>query len=77
MNGQYYSDYDGIVGMTGLPVMAQSRWNKIITVIGTHVHTLATRLCQQVQEKIAARGDKLNWNASFDGFYLSVAAVYI
>ena len=49
MNGQHYSDYEGIVGMMGLPVMAQSRWNKIITIIGTHVHALATRSCQQVQ----------------------------
>ena len=41
MNGQYY---ENIVGMMRLPVMAQSRWNKIITVIGTHVHvhSLAT-----------------------------------
>ena len=71
MNGQYYSDYEGIVSMLGLPVMAQSRWNKIISLLGTHVHSLAIRSCQQVQETIIARGEKLHWKASFDGFYLT------
>lgn len=71
MNGQYYSDYESIIGMMGLPIMAQSRWNKMISVIGKQVHSLAIRSCQQVQENIIARGDKLTWKASFDGFYLT------
>lgn len=71
MNGQYYNDYEGVVGMLGLPVMAQSRWNKIVSILGTHVHTLATQSCQQVREKVIARGDKLTWKTSFDGFYLT------
>lgn len=54
MNGQYYSDYESIIGMMGLPIMAQSRWNKMISVIGKQVHSLAIRSCQQVQENIIA-----------------------
>ena len=71
MNGQYYSDYEGIVSMLGLPVMAQSGWNKIISLLGTYVHLLAMQSCQQVQEAIIARGEKFHWKASFDGFYLT------
>ena len=51
--------------------MAQSRWNKIVSVLGTRVHSLAIQSCQQVQENIIARGEKLHWKASFDGFYLT------
>ena len=51
--------------------MAQSRYNKIVSVLATRVHSLAIRSCQQVQENIIARGEKLHWIASFDGFYLT------
>ena len=71
MNGQYYADYASIIGMMGLQVMSQSRWNTIISILGTHVHSLATRSCQQVRDKIITRGEKLSWKASFDGFYLT------
>ena len=71
INGQYYADYASIVGMTGLQVMSQSRWNTVISILGTHVHSLATRSCQQVCDQIITRGEKLSWKASFDGFYLT------
>ena len=51
--------------MLELSVMAQSRWNKIISVLGTHVHSLAIGSCQQVQYGIIARGEKLHWKAYF------------
>ena len=71
MNGQYYADYASIVGMMGLQVMSQSRWNTVISILGTHVHSLATRSCQQVRDQIITREEKLSWKASFDGFYLT------
>ena len=48
VNGQYYSDYASIVGMMGLQVMSQSRWNTIISILGKHVESLVFRSCQQV-----------------------------
>ena len=65
LNGQNYVEY------SGLQVMSQSRWNTIISIIGPHVDSLATKSCQQVRDQIIARGDKLSWKASFDGFYLT------
>lgn len=71
LNGQNYVEYSSIIGMMGLEVMSQSRWNTIISIIGPHVDSLATKSCQQVRDQIIARGDKLSWKASFDGFYLT------
>ena len=70
MNGEYYSDYEGIVSILGLLVMVQSRWNKIVSVLGPHVHSFAIQSYQQVQENNIARGEKLHLKASFDRFYL-------
>ena len=35
------------------------------------MEALAQKSCEQVQQRIIDRGDKLNWTASFDGFYLT------
>ena len=70
LNGQNYVEYSSIIGMMGLQVMSQSRWNTIISIIRPHVDSLATKSCQQLCDQIIARGDKLSWKASFDGFYL-------
>ena len=71
LNGQNYVEYSSIIGMMGLQVMSQSRGNTIISIIGPHVDSLATKSCQQVRDQIIAKGDKLSWKASFDGFYLT------
>ena len=68
LNGQNCVEYSSIIGMMGLQVMSQSRWNTVISIIGPHVDSLDTTSCQQVRDQIIARGDKLSWKASFDGF---------
>jgi len=71
MNGQYYSDYSGVFGMLGLPVMSEKRWLQVVAWLGRHVENLANSSCQQVRQVIIDRGDKKNWTASYDGFYLT------
>ena len=70
MNGQYYSEYQGIFSLMGLPVMLDTAWQKVVVWLGRHVEALA-KSCDQVQKKITDRGDKLQWTASYDGFYLT------
>ena len=39
--------------------------------LGKHVEALVNISCEQAQQRIIDRGDKLNWTAAFDGFYLT------
>ena len=71
LNGQYYSDYHATFGLMGLPVMSGKTWDKLVSWLGKHVEALAKKPCEQVQQRIIDRGDKLNWTASFDSFYLT------
>ena len=71
VNGGYYADYAGIIGMMGLPVMHHTTWDNLVTWVGTHVEQLANWSCDQVRADIVKRGDKVQWTASFDGFYLT------
>ena len=71
MNGQYYSEYLGTFSLMGLPVMSDTAWEKVVAWLGKHVETLAKSSCEQVQKRITDRGDKLQWIASYDGFYLT------
>ena len=71
MNGQYYSDYHATLGLMGLPVMSDTGWEKLVSWLGKHVEALANTSCEHVQQRIIDRGDKLNWTAAFDGFYLT------
>ena len=71
LNGQYYSDYHATFSLMGLPVMSGTTWDKLVSWLGKHVEALAKKSCEQVQQHIIDRGDKLNWTAAFDGFYLT------
>ena len=71
MNGQYYSEYQGVFSLMGLPVMSDTAWEKVLAWLGKHVEALAKSSCEQVQKRITDRGDKLRWTASYDGFYLT------
>ena len=70
LNGGYYTDYASIMGMMGLPVM-HTTWDNLVSWVGTHVEQLAEWSCDQVKADIVKRGDKDQWTASFDGFYLT------
>ena len=71
LNGGYYADYAGIMDMMGLPVMHHTTWDNLVTWVGTHVEQLTNWSCDQVRADIVKRGDKAQWTASFDGFYLT------
>ena len=43
----------------------------MVSWLGKHVEALAKKSSEQVQQHIIDRGDKLNWTAAFDGFYLT------
>ena len=71
LNGGYYVDYASIMGTMGLPVMHHTTWDNLVSWVGTHVEKLADWSCDQVRADIEKRGDKTQWIASFDGFYLT------
>ena len=71
LNGGYYSEYNSIFGSMGLPAMHHTTWEGLIEWVGKHVEKLALWSCDQVRAKIIARGDKDQWQASYDGFYLT------
>ena len=71
LNGGYYADYASIMGTMGLPAMHHSTWDNVVAWVGTHVEQLAEWSCDQVRSDIEKRGDKAEWTASFDGFYLT------
>jgi len=71
LNGGYYSDYDNVFGTMGLPVMHHTTWEGVVQWVGKYVERLAQWSCDQVRTKIVARGDKEQWQASYDGFYLT------
>ena len=70
LNGSYYADYAGVMGTMGLPTMHHSTWDKLVSCLGIHVERLAEWSCEQVRADIDKRGDRNQWAASFDGFYL-------
>ena len=55
----------------GLPVMHHTTWDNLVAWVGTHMEQLAGWSCDQVRAGIEKRGDKAEWTASFDGFYLT------
>ena len=57
--------------LMGLPVMSGTTWDKLVSWLGKHMEALAKKSCEQVQQHIIDRSDKLNWTAAFDGFYLT------
>ena len=69
LNGGYYSEYDN--GTMGLPVMHHTTWEGVVEWVGKYVEKLAMWSCNQVRAKIIARGDQHQWQASYDGFYLT------
>ena len=71
VNGGYYADYAGVMQTTRLPTMHHSTLDKLVSCLSTHVERLAEWSCEQVRADIDRRGDRNQWAASFDGFYLT------
>ena len=60
LNGQYYSDYHATFNLMGPPVMFGTMWDKLVSWLSKHVAAFAKKSCEQVQQHIIDRGDKLN-----------------
>ena len=71
MNGQLYAEYTRLAHILVLPACSDSQWQRIVVWVGEHVEKFADVLCQQVREMVEHRGDKTQWVASYDGFYLT------
>ena len=59
------------MGTIGLTVMHHTTWDNLVSWVGKHVEHLAEWSCDQVRADIEKRSDKVEWTASFDGFYLT------
>ena len=70
-NRGYYADYASIMGTMGLSTMHHSTWDNLVSWVGPHVDRLANWSCEQVRADIEKRGDRSQWMAGFDGFYLT------
>ena len=71
LNGGYHVDYASIMGTMDLPVMHHTTWDNLVSWVVTHIEKLADWSCDQVRADIEKRGDKTQWTATFDGFYLT------
>ena len=71
LNGGYYADYASIMGTMGMSTMHHSTWDNLVSWVGPHVDRLANWSCEQVRADIEKRGDRSQWMAGFDGFYLT------
>jgi len=66
-----YSKCDNVLGTMGLPVMHHTTWEGVVKWVGKYVEKLAQWSYDQVRANIITRGDKHQWQASYDGFYLT------
>ena len=57
--------------MKGLPAMHHTAWDSLFSWVGTHMEQLTKWSCEQLKANIEKRGNKDNWTASFDVFYLT------
>ena len=71
LNRGYYTDYASIMGTMGLSTMHHSTWDNLVSWVGLHVDRLANWSCEQVRAHIEKCGDRSQWMAGFDGFYLT------
>ena len=71
LNRGHYADYASIMGTMGLSTMRRSTWDNLVSWVGPHVNRLANWSCEQVRADIEKCGDRSQWMAGFDGFYLT------
>ena len=63
--------YSSLMGTMGLSTMHHSTWDNLVSSVGPHVDRLANWSCEQVRADIEKRGDRSQWMAGFDDFYLT------
>ncbi|KAK3740422.1 hypothetical protein QZH41_013488 [Actinostola sp. cb2023] len=71
LNGQYYKDYEHVLGSLGLIPTCAQQWIKIIDWIAPHVKAIADWCVGEARRRVIERGDQRNLHIEFDGFYLT------
>lgn len=69
--GEYYKDYDHIMGTLGIGHFTPQQWIRVIEWIAPEVDKIAKWSIQQARYQIRARGDAEKLEVMFDGFYLT------
>lgn len=69
--GEYYKDYDHIMGTLGIGHFTPQQWIRVIEWIEPEVEKIANWSVQQARKQIRARGDADKLEVMFDGFYLT------
>ena len=60
MNGQYYVEYQGVLGKME-KCQFDKTWNKAISWVRKYVEELALATCEQIRSKVIEQGDKFSW----------------
>ena len=71
LNGEYYKDYEHVLGTLGLGHLSQSQWLRVVDWVHPYLRELASWSCREVRKEVVRRGDQHNLKILFDGFYLT------
>ena len=71
VTGQYYKDYDHVLGTLGMSHFSEKQWIRVIEWIAPEVEKIANWSVDQARKIIRARGDEKKLEVMFDGFYLT------
>ena len=71
VSGHLHSEYERLSGLLGFPSCSGAQWSRIVKRLEEYITNLAEWSCGQVRNEIIKRGDRNQWMASFDGFYLT------
>ena len=69
--GEYYKDYDHVMGTLGIGHFSEKQWIRVIEWIAPEVEKIAKRSVEQSRKLVRARGDQDKLEVMFDGFYLT------
>lgn len=71
VNGQYFKDYERILGTLSLDHVCSTQWIHIIEWIAPYVKTIADWSVQEARNEVLRRGDKSSLHMQFNGFFLT------
>ena len=71
VTGQYYKDYDHVMGTLGMSHFSEKQWIRVIEWIAPEVEKIANWSVDQARKIVRARGDEKKLEVMFDGFYLT------
>ena len=69
--GQYYKDYNHVMGTLGMSHFSEKQWIRVIEWIAPEVEKITNWSVDQARKIIRARGDEKKLEVMFDGFYLT------